>query len=36
MKQPAAIFAVRRFVDASMRTIPQKDEPRSSGMYNIN
>lgn len=29
IRQPAAILAVRRFVDASMRTIPQNDEPRS-------
>lgn len=28
-KHPAAILAVRRFVDASIKTIPQKDEPRS-------
>lgn len=28
-KQPAAILAVRRFVDANMNTIPQNDEPRS-------
>lgn len=30
MKQPAAILAVRRFVEASMKAIPQNDEPRSS------
>jgi hypothetical protein len=30
MKQPAAILVVRRFVDASMNTIPQNDEPRSA------
>jgi len=29
IKQPAAILAVRRFVDASINTMPQKDEPRS-------
>lgn len=29
IKHPAAILAVRRFVDASIKTIPQKDEPRS-------
>lgn len=28
-KQPAAILVVRRFVDASMKIIPQNDEPRS-------
>lgn len=28
-KHPAAILAVRRFVDASIKTIPQKEEPRS-------
>lgn len=28
-KQPAAILAVTRFVDARMKTIPQNDEPRS-------
>lgn len=28
-KQPAAILAVRRFVDASIKAIPQNDEPRS-------
>ena len=28
-KHPAAILAVRRFVEARMRTIPQNDEPRS-------
>lgn len=28
-KQPAAIRAVRRFVDASIKAIPQNDEPRS-------
>lgn len=30
MKQPAAILVVRRFVEASMKTIPQNDEPRSA------
>jgi hypothetical protein len=30
MKQPAAILVARRFVDASMKTIPQNDEPRSA------
>lgn len=30
MKQPAAILVVRRFVDASMKTIPQNEEPRSA------
>lgn len=30
IRQPAAILAVRSFVDASMRTIPQNDEPRSA------
>jgi hypothetical protein len=30
MKQPAAILVVRRFVDASMKIIPQNDEPRSA------
>lgn len=29
IRQPAAILEVRRFVDASMRAIPQNDEPRS-------
>lgn len=29
IRQPAAILAVRSFVDASTRTIPQNDEPRS-------
>lgn len=29
MKHPAAILAVRRFVEASTRIIPQNDEPRS-------
>lgn len=29
IKQPAAILVVRRFVDASIKTIPQNDEPRS-------
>lgn len=28
-KQPAAILAVRRFVDESIKTIPQNDDPRS-------
>lgn len=28
-KHPAAIRAVRRFVDARIKSIPQKDEPRS-------
>lgn len=28
-KQPAAILAVIRLVDARMKTIPQNDEPRS-------
>lgn len=28
-KQPAAILAVVRFVDASTKAIPQNDEPRS-------
>lgn len=28
-KQPAAILAVRRFVDASINVIPQNEEPRS-------
>ena len=28
-KHPAAILAVRRFVDASIKSIPQNDEPRS-------
>ena len=28
-KQPAAILAVMRFVDASIKAIPQNDEPRS-------
>ena len=28
-KHPAAILAVRRFVEASIKTIPQNDEPRS-------
>uniref|UniRef100_A0A7C8ZJP1 Uncharacterized protein n=1 Tax=Opuntia streptacantha TaxID=393608 RepID=A0A7C8ZJP1_OPUST len=27
-KHPAAILAVRRFVDAIIKTIPQNDEPR--------
>lgn len=30
MKQSAAILVVRRFVDASMKTIPQNDEPKSA------
>jgi hypothetical protein len=30
MKQPAAILVVMRLVDASMKTIPQNDEPRSA------
>lgn len=30
MKQPAAILVVRRFVEASIKTIPQNDEPRSA------
>lgn len=29
IKHPAAILAVRRFVEASTRAIPQNDEPRS-------
>ena len=29
IKHPAAILAVRRFVDASIKIMPQKDEPRS-------
>lgn len=29
IKQPAAILAVRSFVDASINTMPQKDEPIS-------
>lgn len=29
IRHPAAILAVRSFVDARMRTIPQNDEPRS-------
>lgn len=33
-KQPAAILAVIRLVDARMKTIPQNDEPRS-GCRNI-
>ena len=28
-KHPAAILAARRFVDASIKTIPQNDDPRS-------
>ena len=35
-KHPAAILAVRRFVDASIKTIPQKDEPRSGMPQNGN
>lgn len=31
IKQPAAIIAERTYVDESMRTIPQNDEPRSLG-----
>lgn len=31
IKQPAAILAVRRFVEASIKAIPQNDEPRSRG-----
>lgn len=31
IKHPAAILAVRRVVDASIKTIPQNDEPRSGG-----
>lgn len=30
IRQPAAILAVRSFVEASTRTIPQNDEPRST------
>lgn len=29
MKQPATILVVRSFVDASTKTIPQNDDPRS-------
>ena len=28
-KHPAAILAVRRLVEASIKTFPQNDEPRS-------
>lgn len=30
-KHPAAILAVRRFVDARIKSIPQKDDPKSKG-----
>lgn len=30
-KQPAAILAVRIFVEARIKAIPQNDEPRSRG-----
>jgi hypothetical protein len=30
MKQPDAILVARRFVDESMNTIPQNEEPRSA------
>lgn len=30
IRPPAAILALRSFVDASTRTIPQNDEPRST------
>jgi len=36
IKQPAAIFAVRRFVEASIKAIPQNDEPRSRRKINQN
>lgn len=29
IRQPAAILEERRFVEASMRAIPQNDDPRS-------
>lgn len=32
-KHPAAILEVRRPVDAKIRSIPQKDEPRSIKKY---
>lgn len=31
IKQPAAILAVRIFVDARIKAIPQNEEPRSRG-----
>lgn len=34
MKQPAAILAEIIFVEASIRAIPQKDEPRSENKRN--
>lgn len=34
-KQPAAILAVMRFVDASIKAIPQKDEPRSEAKVGL-
>jgi hypothetical protein len=35
MKQPAAILVVMRLVDASMKTIPQNDEPRSAHLEKV-
>lgn len=35
IKQPAAILAVRRLVDAKIKTIPQNDEPRSGDVETV-
>jgi len=35
-KQPAAILAVRRFVEATIKAIPQNEEPRSGKTKFVN
>lgn len=34
-RQPAAILAVRRFVEASTKSIPQNEEPRSKCVKSV-